>query len=155
MASPSEWSWLQARARMAICEHMFEQAQSIEIFIEDLDKRMDDRANWILEAENHIQVIIQLQEPEYVLQSIESLADALVVFYDELASVPPPKNFTLAQREIFKEEMSKRGRVLLEKALGYYQLADRFGNGLAWQGEDHLQIGNKVAVLQRELLMLP
>ncbi len=156
LVTPTEWSWLQARARMAICEHMFEKAQSIEVLIGvDLENRMDERANWILEAEKHIQVIIQLQEPEYVLRSIESIADALVTFYDDVASIPPPQDFTLTQRSIFQEEMSNQGRILLEKALGYYQQADRFGDGLSWKGSNHARIHRKVVVLQSELIGLP
>ena len=53
---------------MAICDHLLTLASDTTLQAgDDLKEQMDQRANWILQAEKQIQVIIQLQEPEYVM----------------------------------------------------------------------------------------
>ena len=155
LEQPNEWSWLQARARMAICRYLISKAQQTPLEASvDLKTQMDDRANWILQADKQIQVIIQLQEPEYVLLGLEEFADSMVVFFDALRMLPPPVDFTDAQAEIFAEEIARQSKVLAEKALGYYQLAVRFGDGLAWTGACHPRMERKIEVLEGELRRL-
>ena len=155
LEQPNEWSWLQARARMAICDHLLQLASQTPLeTTEDLKTQMDQRANWILQAEKQIQVIIQLQEPEYVMVALESFADSLVLFFDEVRMLPPPSDFTPTQSSIFEEEMSRQSTVLADKAIGYYKLAVRFGDGLLWAGETHPRMKRKIEVLERELRAL-
>ena len=152
---PTEWSWLQARARMAICDHLLTLASQTSLeATEDLKTQMDRRADWILRAEQQIQVIIQLQEPEYVMVSLERFADAMVLFFDEVRMLPPPPEFTPTQADIFEEEISQQAAVLADKALGYYKLAVRFGDGLLWAGEMHPRMKRKIEVLEKELRKL-
>ena len=152
---PNEWSWLQARARMAICDHLLQVASQTPLEpTGDLKVQMDKRANWILQAENQIQVIIQLQEPEYVMVSLEHFADSMVLFFDELRMLPPPPEFTPTQASIFEEELSQQATVLADKAIGYYKLAVRFGDGLLWAGERHPRMKRKIEVLEKELRQL-
>ena len=152
LETPTEWSWLQARARMAICKELLHLAQNTELLLdENLNAAMDVRANWILTAERHIRMIVQLQEPDYVLQSIESLADALVLFHDDLVSLPPPVELTTTQQALLEERLAQHSEMLLEKALGYYQLADRFGSDLDWAGPELKRIQSKKQILQEEM----
>lgn len=152
---PNEWSWLQARARMAICDHLLRLASETTLEAdEDLKNQMDERANWILQAEKQIQVIIQLQEPEYVMTSLEHFADSMVLFFDEVRMLPPPPDFTTTQVGIFEEEIAQQASVLADKAIGYYKLAVRFGDGLLWAGKAHPRMKRKVAVLETELRKL-
>ena len=152
---PNEWSWLQARARMAICDHLLRLASETTLQADDdLKSQMDQRANWILEAEKQIQVIIQLQEPEYVMASLEHFADSMVLFFDEVRMLPPPPGFTATQADIFEEEIAQQASVLADKAIGYYKLAVRFGDGLLWAGTSHPRMKRKVTVLEQELRQL-
>lgn len=152
LEQPNEWSWLQARARMAVCDHFLRLASQMPLeATENLKEQMDQRANWILQAEKQIQVIVQLQEPEYVMVSLEQFADAMVLFFDELRMIPPPSDFTPTQATIFEDEMSQQATVLADKALGYYKLAVRFGDGLLWAGKTHPRMKRKIAVLEKEL----
>ena len=152
---PNEWSWLQARARMAICDHLLRLASETALQADDdLKSQMDQRANWILEAEKQIQVIIQLQEPEYVMASLEHFADSMVLFFDEVRMLPPPPDFTVTQADIFEEEIAQQASVLVDKAIGYYKLAVRFGDGLLWAGTAHPRMKRKVTVLEQELRQL-
>ena len=155
LEQPNEWSWLQARARMAICDHLLTLASQTSLeATADLKTQMDQRADWILRAEQQIQVIIQLQEPEYVMVSLERFADAMVLFFDEVRMLPPPPEFTSTQAEIFEEEISQQAAVLADKALGYYKLAVRFGDGLLWSGQMHPRMKRKIEVLEKELRKL-
>ena len=155
LEQPNEWSWLQARARMAVCDHLLRLASQIPLEATDTLKfQMDQRATWILQAEKQIQVIIQLQEPEYVMASLEQFADAMVLFFDELRMLPPPLDFTPTQAAIFEDEMSQQATVLADKALGYYKLAVRFGDGLLWAGKTHPRMKRKIDVLEEELRKL-
>ena len=155
LEQPNEWSWLQARARMAMCEYLLSLAGETSLDASTtLKEQMDQRARWILKAEKQIQVIIQLQEPEYVLTGLEVFADAMVLFFDELRMLPPPPNFTSSQATIFTEEVSQQSSVLADKAIGYYKLAVRFGDGLAWTGESHQRMKRKIEVLEQEMRRL-
>ena len=155
LEQPNEWSWLQARARMAICEHLLILASDTTLQAGDgLKVQMDQRANWILQAEKQIQVIIQLQEPEYVMKSLEHFADSMVLFFDEVRMLPPPPDFTSTQAEIFEEEIAQQASVLADKAIGYYKLAVRFGDGLLWTGSAHPRMKKKVDILETELRKL-
>ena len=155
LEQPNEWSWLQARARMAICQYLLSLASESPLDAsESLKEQMDKRADWIIKAEKQIQVIIQLQEPEYVLTGLEVFADAMVLFFDELRMLPPPPDFTAAQADIFTEEVSQQASVLADKAIGYYKLAVRFGDGLAWTGQSHSRMIRKIEVLDKELRRL-
>ena len=116
-----------------------------------MNDAMDVRANWILTAEKHIRMIIQLQEPDYVLKSIESLADALVLFHDDLISLPPPAEFSTTQQTLLEDRLAEHSEMLLDKALGYYQLADRFGTDLDWTGPELSRIQAKKHVLKEEM----
>ncbi len=155
LEQPTEWSWLQARARMAVVHHLLSQASQTTLEpTDDLKTQMDQRANWILEAEQQLQVIIQLQEPEYVLTGLETFADSMVLFFDELRMLPPPTEFTQTQADIFESEVGQQASVLADKAIGYYKLAVRFGNGLAWTGDCHPRMERKIEVLEKELRRL-
>ena len=155
LEQPNEWSWLQARARMAICDHLLDLASQTPLeATENLTIQMDQRASWILQAEKQIQVIIQLQEPEYVMASLERFADAMVLFFDEVRMLPPPPEFTSSQASIFEEEMAQQSTVLADKAIGYYKLAVRFGDGLLWAGETYPRMKRKIEVLEKELRAL-
>lgn len=155
LEQPNEWSWLQARARMAICQYLLSLASESPLDASEfLKEQMDKRADWIIKAEKQIQVIIQLQEPEYVLTGLEVFADAMVLFFDELRMLPPPPNFTSAQADIFTEQVSQQASVLADKAIGYYKLAVRFGDGLAWTGQSHSRMIRKIEVLEKELRKL-
>ena len=110
---------------------------------------MDQRANWILQAEKQIQVIIQLQEPEYVMTSLEHFADSMVLFFDEVRMLPPPPDFTPTQADIFEEEIAQQASILADKAIGYYKLAVRFGDGLLWTGDAHPRMKRKVDILEK------
>ncbi len=155
LEQPTEWSWLQARARMALVNHLLSQASQTTLEpTDDLKVQMDRRAQWILEAERQLQVIIQLQEPEYVLTGLETFADSMVLFFDELRMLPPPSDFTPAQGDIFASEVGQQASILADKAIGYYKLAVRFGSGLAWTGECHPRMQRKIEVLEQELRRL-
>lgn len=152
LETPTEWSWLQTRARLSICQALLGMAQETELLLtEELNALMDERANWILAAERHIRMIIQLQEPDHVLQSIEALADALVLFHDELVSLPPPEDFSTTQQKLLEDRLAQHSEMLLDKALGYYQLAERYGSDLSWTGPELPRIQAKVRVLKQEI----
>ena len=75
----------------------------------------------------------------------------MVLFFDELRMLPPPPDFTDSQAEIFTEQVSQQASVLADKAIGYYKLAVRFGDGLAWMGQSHARMDRKIEVLEKEL----
>ena len=152
LEQPNEWSWLQARARMAMCTLLLERANESALMAEgDLQAQMNMRADWILAAEKQIQVIIQLQEPEYVLLSIEAFADSLLLFFDELRMLPPPDTFTSTQVQLYESQLQEQAEMLADKALGYYRLAVRFGDGLFWKGPSYVRMQRKIEVLEQEL----
>ena len=140
---------------MAICDHLLSLASGTALQAgDDLKDQMDQRADWILQAEKQIQVIIQLQEPEYVMTSLEHFADSMVLFFDEVRMLPPPPEFTATQAVIFEEEIAQQASVLADKAIGYYKLAVRFGDGLLWTGDAHPRMKRKVDILESELRKL-
>ena len=140
---------------MAICDHLLSLASGTTLQAgDDLKGQMDQRANWILQAEKQIHVIIQLQEPEYVMTSLEHFADSMVLFFDEVRMLPPPPDFTATQADIFEEEIAQQASVLADKAIGYYKLAVRFGDGLLWAGDAHPRMKRKVDILDEGLRKL-
>ena len=78
----------------------------------------------------------------------------MVLFFDDVRMLPPPTDFTPTQAEIFEEEIAQQASVLAEKAIGYYKLAVRFGDGLLWTGDSHLRMKRKVDILEHELRKL-
>ena len=106
LEQPNEWSWLQARARMAICDHLLSLASATTLQAGD-DLKAWISGHWILQAEKQIQVIIQLQEPEYVMTSLEHFADSMVLFFDEVRMLPPqilqqPRQISLKRKSLNK-----------------------------------------------------
>jgi len=157
LENPRQHSWLQARARYALFTILLQEARRIEMKgaqqAKRLNRRIQKRADLILEAEKHITVIIQLDEPEYALQGIVDVADAMVVFYDAIVATPPPKNFDNQQSKLFRSGMKNRASLLEDKAFEYYSKGLRYAGQLDWPGpiRQELQAKKDVITYERKL----
>jgi tetratricopeptide (TPR) repeat protein len=157
LENPRQHSWLQARARYALSTVLLEEARRIEIYgaqqAKRLNSRLQKRANLILQAEKNITVIIQLDEPEYALQGVVDVADAMIVFYDAIVATPPPGKFNDQQSKLFRNGMKDRASLLEDKAFEYYSKGLRYAEQLDWPGpiRQELQAKKDVIAYDRKL----
>lgn len=154
LESGQQHPWIQARARYALAQELLDQAHSIALSPiktgTKLNDKLQERANLILAAEKQIAVVIQLDEPEYALQGLIDIADAMLILYDDLVAVPPPTSFTPDQAVLFRERMAQDASVLQEKAFNYYSKGLRYAEQLDWPGDIQDELREKREIVGRE-----
>ena len=151
--TPRQHSWLQARARYTLAQALLSKALKIELHgpVEQMNEDLQARANLILQAEKQVTVILQLDEPEFALQGVLAVADALLILYDDLLSSTPPSSFTAGQASLYREKMAEKGSFLMRKAFSYYSKGLRYAEQLDWPGEARRELQRKRQALLAEL----
>jgi hypothetical protein len=134
MADPSESSWMQARARSALVYELVRNAESFAIRGKKDDARLKKRMKLMASAESQVVSIIQLNEPEYVLEGLLVVADAYLRLYDELVSAPVPVELEGGQIPLYRERVLEEAEFLRKKARGFYHKGVLYADHLSWKG---------------------
>ena len=132
---PSDASWMQARARSALVRELVRNAEHLAIRGRNDDARLKKRMKLMGDAESQVVAIIQLNEPEYVLEGLLAVADAYIRLYDELVSAPVPGELEGSQVALYKERVLEEAEFLRKKARGFYHKGVLYADHLGWKGQ--------------------
>ena len=66
--------------------------------------------------------VVRLKDPEYAIAALYRIGELNIHYMDVLRSVPPPKEFPPAQREIFKDRMAQNAAPIEEEAVGAFRI---------------------------------
>jgi tetratricopeptide (TPR) repeat protein len=86
-----------------------------------LGDALETKAQFLLSAQGHYLRCIRKGDGEWATAAGFRLGEMYEALHDELVNAPLPRNLTDAQRDIYKEELRKRVRTLVEKAVRIYE----------------------------------
>lgn len=128
-------TWIQAKARYALADHALDSARDLSL--QGREKRvarsLEGRAFALAEAESHVIQVIQLEEPEWILESMLRLGDGFMELREDMLAVPPPGDLDPELRALYVETLEKRTEVL--KLKGY----QAYDGGLEVAGKFRVQ----------------
>ena len=127
--------WVRARARAHLAGYLLQEAAALELIGDKkAARRLQERSDLMIAAEQQILAIVQLGEPEYALEGLRMIGDAYLQLYDDLLAAPPPAGLDDAQAAIYRAEVEKKATILRDKARVYYDHGIRLAERLDWQG---------------------
>jgi len=66
--------------------------------------------------------VVKLKDPEYAIASLYRIGDMNLHYMDALRTVPPPRELTPDQKEIFKEKLAERAFPIEEEAVAAFKI---------------------------------
>ena len=141
-------TWMRARARSALSVYLLEEAAALELKgNKKAARRLSQRNDLMLAAEQQVIAIANLGETEYILDGLQHLGDAYLQLHDDLLAAPAPRQLDDVQQAIYAETVASRASILSRKARMYYgkglELADQVG----WEGSARERLAQRLSRL--------
>ncbi|HLT29331.1 MAG TPA: tetratricopeptide repeat protein [Myxococcaceae bacterium] len=89
--------------------------------VKPLARELDHKAELLLSAQGHYLRTIRLGHGEWAIAASAQVGALYENFWDALMSTPPPPELEGEAVEVYNEELRKKIRVLLTKAIGIYE----------------------------------
>jgi tetratricopeptide (TPR) repeat protein len=86
-----------------------------------LSDALEKKAQYLLSAQGHYLRSIRQGDGEWATAAGFRIGEMYETFYDQLIHAPVPSNLTEAQRNLYEEELHKKVRNLVEKAVRIYE----------------------------------
>jgi tetratricopeptide (TPR) repeat protein len=117
-----------ARSRVALADEVrFEGGQR------RLQRRLAERRELILAAEDAVEQAIALREPEWVLEGLLVLAGGYEAYGDALLDAEEPDDLTPEQRALYREMLRDQVRPVWVRAETYLEEGVALARRLAWE----------------------
>ena len=96
-----------------------------------LSAAVERKAELLLSAQGHYLRAIRRGDPEWATAAGSRIGELYETFHDDLVAAPLPPGLSASQRSTYVDELHRKVRVLVEKAIGIYEetldLASRTG----------------------------
>jgi tetratricopeptide (TPR) repeat protein len=130
-----ELTWLRAKARAALAESALDRASGIRLRGNaKAARRLNERTALMGAAEKRIVEIAQLDEPQFVLESLVRMGDAYLELHDAMLEAPPPPRFGPRKSAIYEAAVEEKVTVLRTKAWRYYDEGLQLALRIGWVG---------------------
>lgn len=139
---------MRARARSALSAYLLEEAAAIELRgNKRAARRLSQRNDLMMAAEQQVIAIATLGETEYILDGLEQLGDAYLLLHDDLLAAPAPRRLDGVQQAIYAETVADRASILKRKARMYYSKGLEFADQAGWEGSARERLAQRVSRL--------
>lgn len=99
--------------------------------IERLSETIEEKSSFLLSAQGHYVRTLRIGHPHWVTAAGQRIGELYERFYDEMLEAPIPSDLTPTQRELYREELRRKVRILVKKAISAYEqtltVAERLG----------------------------
>lgn len=125
-----------ARGHARLAHLWADRAAQIDIPLRERRSRraIAKRTDRIQRVEAHLAATIDLREPEWILEAILALVDALDRFGEDLLLVPMPEHLSPAQLELYQSGVYENIEGLWIRALRYADEGRQLAARLEWSG---------------------
>lgn len=135
LAGSQAQTWMQARARAALTDHLLEEAAQLSLTgNKKAARHLSQRNDLMMAAEQQVIAIAMLAESEYILAGLLQLGDAYLLLHDDLLATTPPRSLDEVQQAIYAETIAEKAAVLRRKAFVYYGKGVELADQVGWQG---------------------
>lgn len=112
--------WIESRAREALVFALIQKSEGYAFgSVKKTTRNFQKRSELVGVAEEQIVVMIDLEEPEYVLKSLLQLSGAYIQVANEMRMVPAPRKLDREQQIAFQDSLNDRADFIEEKGRGY------------------------------------
>jgi tetratricopeptide (TPR) repeat protein len=129
-----EITWMRGKGYWALAHAELQAAADEPLNVPNERKQvrnLERRAEHLVIAETYIVQAVYVGEPDWILRSLLDLGDAYVLLRDDLVEIPPPKELSAEEAQVYTALLHEKGDVLLRKAWESYDkgvdVAGRFG----------------------------
>lgn len=128
-------TWYRARAVRSLLDLALDQAARLRFDGPErrFPKVLEARATLISAAEAQVALMIDLEEPEFVLRGLYQLGQAYEAVGDDLLAAPMPE-LSKNQLDIYQHEVARRAANQWIKASRYYDLGLEHAGSVHWEG---------------------
>lgn len=107
--------------------------------VERLSETFEEKAQLLLSAQGHYVRAVRFGHPHWATAAGQRIGGLYERLHDEMLEAPIPSSLTPAQRELYREELRAKVRILVRKAIAAYErtltVAERLGLDTAFVEE--------------------
>lgn len=119
--------------------------------VEELGKDLEQKAEELLSAQGHYLRAIRIGSPHWATGAGYRIGSLYEELYDAMLSAPMPPDLGAEQADVYREELKKRIRVLISKAISIYDqtlaAASRIGEDNPFVAQTHQSLERMKTIL--------
>ncbi|MHB8417061.1 MAG: tetratricopeptide repeat protein [Myxococcales bacterium] len=127
--------------------------------VDELGRALESKAEELLSAQGHYLRAIRTGSPQWATRAGYRIGTLYEEMYDALVNAPVPKELDAEAAAVYREELKRRVRVLVTKAINIYDetlaAADRIGEDSAFVAQTKESLGRMKATLLEEAPAVP
>lgn len=132
---PQHARFYQAKARATVAAQWATDASRLHLDTRERRqvRRLTRRGETMLAIERQVTEIALLEEPEWVLDGLQTLGDAYALLGEDLLAARMPPRLDPSLHDLYRQTVADKAEVLLVKALNHYQRGLDLALRLGWQ----------------------
>jgi tetratricopeptide (TPR) repeat protein len=134
-ADPGHVRFYQAKARATVAAQWARDASALHLDTRERRqvRRLKQRGETMLAMERQVTEIALLDEPEWVLDGLQTLGDAYALLGDDLLSARMPRRLDPSLHDLYRQTVAEKAEVLLVKALNHYRRGIDLALRVGWK----------------------